>query len=141
MKIVKTKESQEFSCLGEQMADILSVINTESRTLYWYVFDVDYYNHSEEIFKSPISRFDCTEDLINASKKVEQFLSCVFIATKHDNIQWDMEKLPKTEEDKGLQHEEALIEIRAFDTTYFEVYVQEFNVANRLKLAFKIYCT
>ncbi|MBD3920222.1 hypothetical protein H8B09_15760 [Paenibacillus sp. PR3] len=139
LRISKTRESQQFSCLGEQLEDILSVINEDSKPLLWYGLDVDYYEITNGIFNTPISRFIHTKDLIIATRNVEQFLSGVFIASENDITKWDLQNLPKTEEDEGFQIDEAEIEIRAFDTTYYEVYLKNSIVAEKLKLAFHPY--
>ncbi|MFW5436371.1 hypothetical protein [Paenibacillus apiarius] len=141
LRIVKTEETQQFSCLGEQLAEILSAIYEETKACNWYVFDVDCNTHnSEEFFNSPFCRIDSTECLINESKMVDQFLSGVFIAIKGEVAEWNLEHLPTTEEKEGLQHEQALVEIRAFDTSYFEVYGLESKVEEKLKLAFLPFC-
>ncbi|RJG26978.1 hypothetical protein [Paenibacillus thiaminolyticus] len=141
LRIVKTKETQQFSCLGEQLAEILSVIYEQTEACNWYAFDVDFNTpHSEHFFTSPFCRIDSIERLINNSKMVDQFLSGVFIAIKGEVAEWNLEHLPTTEEEEGLQHEQAVVEIRAFDTSYFEVYGLESKVKEKLKLAFLPFC-
>ncbi|WII38262.1 hypothetical protein [Paenibacillus thiaminolyticus] len=141
LRIVKTKETQQLSCLGKQLAEILFVIYEQTEACNWYAFDVDVNTpHSEQFFTSPFCRIDSIELLINKSKMVDQFLSGVFIAIKGEVAEWNLEHLPTTEEEEGLQHEQAVVEIRAFDTSYFEVYGLESEIKEKLKLAFLPFC-
>ncbi|TPE68201.1 hypothetical protein [Halalkalibacterium halodurans] len=74
-----------------------------------------------------------TNRLIDKVKEVIQFESGVFIAIRKDKkINWETDFLPVTEEDEGLQHPFADIEIRAFDYSYFEISGMDFEVEKKI---------
>lgn len=138
LRMTQTADLQEHSCLGEQLAQILTCVLDETKNYSWYVFDIDYYTAvTNKLFSSPICRIDKTIDLIDKVKQVHQFLSGVFIAINREKaINWDVEFLPSTEEEEGLQHDDAELEIRAFDTTYFEIYCMNTVIENKLRSKF-----
>ncbi len=111
-----------------QLADILSILRPFVQECNWYVHDL---NGSSEIALTELFPEDSkgirivtsTEMLIEKVKEVNQFESGVFIAISNDKyIKWDDRELPETEEEEGLQHSSAKIEIRAFDFSYYEIY-------------------
>lgn len=115
----------EVSCLGDQFARILNCIAQETEQLSWYVFDVFGSSHQslDILFPKPYCRIENTVDLINKVKEVVQFQSGVFIGVHRETrVDWDMDILPETEEGEGLQHPSAVIEIRPFDCSYFEIF-------------------
>ncbi|NGP57028.1 hypothetical protein FLT15_01170 [Paenibacillus thiaminolyticus] len=54
-------------------------------------------------------------------KWLTNFFPVYFIAIKGEVAEWNLEHLSTTQEKEELQHEQAIVEIRAFDTSYFEV--------------------
>lgn len=115
----------EVSCLGDQFARILHCIEQGTEQLSWYAFDVFGSSHQSLniLFPKPFCKIENTVDLIMKVKEVVQFQSGVFIAVPSETkINWDVDNLPETEEGEGLQHPSAVIEIRPFDCSYFEIY-------------------
>lgn len=115
----------EVSCLGGQFAEILNCILQETEQLSWYVFDVFGSSHQslDVLFPKPFCEIENTVVLINKVKDVVQFQSGVFIGVHRETrVDWDIDFLPETEEGEGLQHPSAVIEIRPFDFSYFEIY-------------------
>lgn len=127
-----------FCCLGEQMVQILSCIQHETSNLCWYAFDVYGTTHSKELlFPEPFSKIASTEELIKKAKEIVQFESGVFIAIPAEKeIEWDINRLPETEEIEGLQHYEAELEIRPFDVSYFEIYGMDIDIKNKIQSCF-----
>lgn len=126
----------EISCLGEQLVQILTCIQLETSNFTWFAFDVFGGGNqpSEVLFPKPYSVILNTDELINRAKEIAQFHSGVFIGIKKGkDIVWDSGRLPETEESEGLQHPEAEIEIRPFDTSYFEIYGTDINIKNKIK--------
>lgn len=126
--------NEELSCLGSQFAEILTSIKDYTESHDWYIFDVLGTSKSplHELFpKNPqeLCVVSSTDKLIDKVKKVIQFESGVFIAVqKGKKIEWDLEYLPETEEDEGIQHLFADIEIRTFDYSFFEIYTKKIEV-------------
>lgn len=126
----------ELSCLGEQLVKILTCIQHEASNLTWFAFDVFGSGNqpSEVLFPNPFSEISSTDELIKKAKEIVQFHSGVFIGIKKGkDIEWDFNALPETEESEGLQHPEAELEIRPFDTSYFEIYGMDINIENKIK--------
>ncbi|NPC93413.1 hypothetical protein HOO54_14500 [Bacillus sp. WMMC1349] len=138
-------ESSEIICLGKQMAELLLCLKEVEEKLDWYVFDVF---GSTEVGLSvlfpknqsePYSFFSATEDLINAVRQVHQFEKGVFIGIpKGHVVKWNQEFLPETEEGLFIQHCLAQIELRAFDFSYFEIYIDTDSVLTQLKTHYNI---
>ncbi|CAJ1316688.1 hypothetical protein [Paenibacillus nuruki] len=115
----------ENICLGGQLVEIINCIKEETSDLVWFTFDVLASSNQvvKELFPDEYSKFLNTEELIQKANEIIQFYSGVFIGIKKGkHVEWNFDRLPDTEEDEGLQHPEAEIEIRPFDTSYFEVY-------------------
>ncbi|ATH71121.1 hypothetical protein P9F86_09480 [Bacillus altitudinis] len=127
--------NDELSCLGDQLAEILLCIKEFKQDYQWYVFDVFGSTHSSlfELFPSQDLSVMSTDQLIDSVRQVVQFESGVFIGfQKGLQIEWDLNSMPETEEDEGIQHSLADIEIRAFDFSYFEVYGNDVEIEKHL---------
>lgn len=117
--------NEELSCLGDQLAKILFCLKGFKQDYQWFVFDVFGSTHSSllELFPTQDLSAISTDKLIDSVKQIVQFESGVFIGfQKGLQIEWDANSMPETEEDVGIQHSLADIEIRAFDFSYFEIY-------------------
>ncbi|WP_305026103.1 hypothetical protein [Paenibacillus lacisoli] len=89
------------------------------------------------LFPKPYSEILSTDELIKKAKEIVQFHSGVFIGIrKGKEIGWETNTLPETEESEGLQYPEAEIEIRPFDTSYFEIYGMDIIIGNKIKSSF-----
>jgi hypothetical protein len=124
----------------EQFAQLLTCIQQETDQLSWYAFDV--YGSSNQsldtLFPKPYSEISSTVDLIKMVKEIVQFHSGVFIGINKDkNVEWNIDRLPETEEGEDLQHPNAEIEIRPFDTSYFEIYGVDGNIENKILSCFE----
>ena len=134
---------QEFSCLGEQLVQILTCILDETVACNWFVFDLEFGGHQSREILFPIKddvgvcHIEKTDDLIQKAKQVHQFSSGVFVAIKKGiTSNWNPDWLPETEEKEGLQHPDAEIEIRAFDYTCFEIYCTNAGIEEKLTRCF-----
>lgn len=134
LKVRGSEFNEELSCLGWQFAEILISLKDYTKNHDWYIFDVLGTSKSalHELFPRDSQELCIvlsTGELIDKVKRVIQFESGVFIAVQKGNkIYWDFEHLPETEENEGLQHPLADIEIRAFDYSFFEIYSNNIEV-------------
>ena len=128
------------NCLGEQLEKILELIELypSTKNAVWYASDVD---------SSPIP--DCirnfadfipkkigdTSNLILICKNVDQFLSGVFFAFSKD-IGDQLNKGFETEDTSFRDIGDAILEIRAFDTTFFEIYTSDYELARKISERF-----
>ena len=124
---MKIKYNADFQTLGTQLEELLLKIALKVESIAWYVFDTN----NDDSFNEPIDYYENTILLADKVKKIEQFHYGVFIAVGLDEkINWDNDYLPDTEEDEGIQHKKAILEIRAMDTSYFEVYFRDLALAS-----------
>lgn len=130
----------EIVCLGKQLVQILACIQDETSNFTWVAFDVFGSSNqpSEVLFPKPYSEILSTDELILKAKEIVQFHSGVFIGIRKGSkeIEWEIDILPETEESEGLQHPEAEIEIRPFDTSYFEIFGMDIAIGNKIKSSF-----
>jgi hypothetical protein len=76
-------------------------------------------------------------NLIKLSQNVDQFLSGVFFALPKDiGKLWNREF--STEDEPFRDIEDAILEIRAFDTTYFEIYSSNLEIIESLARYFSL---
>ncbi|TVZ37117.1 hypothetical protein P886_1456 [Alteromonadaceae bacterium 2753L.S.0a.02] len=118
------------SCTGEQLALIVKNI-ISYKELRWYASDVSI-NSSERFWADfSIAKPSFVGDsstLICEINQVEQFFSGVFLAVFLKNEKDIILESIETEDEKYRDIGEFDIEIRAFDTTYFEIYSIEPNL-------------
>jgi hypothetical protein len=116
-------DGSEVMCLGSQLAKIVQGIELRLPGLFWYSADVSGSDVDSVKFEAgPRPRLVGTaNDLIVSSNKVTQFYSGVFLACKQLGIDFgEQECFTEDPEDRYLPNVE--IEIRAFDTSFFEIY-------------------
>jgi hypothetical protein len=114
------------SCTGSQLIRILEVIRSFLKDSDWYIADISANNSLSYSF--PFSNSDLPlrvgdiDDLIQFTTQVDQFFSGIFLCVPSSipNPTWS--RSFDTEDEPTEDLEDALIEIRAFDTTYFEIY-------------------
>ena len=124
-------------CLGWQLAKILMNF-TDFKDTKWLVFDVYGTTHDDilQLFITDEAgrvTFDSTESLIVAVEKVIQFESGVFCLVSNSNKIEVEDDSPETESPEGMQIENALLEVRAFDYTFFEVYSHDKEYLEKIK--------
>lgn len=137
--LIKIKGNNAPPCLGEQLINILKEIQPFTKNLIWYACDID----STRL--SPIKNFQSfiprkvgsgnINDMVNLCKNVEQFLSGVFLGLSIDRGN-QLNNKYTSEDDEFRDLGEALLEIRAFDTTYYEIYTNNFIIIEALAPAF-----
>lgn len=125
------------NCLGKQLVSILEVLNPLFKPT-WYVADVEI--NGPMHFKFGLEgwipkRLGNTLEVIKLAQGVDQFLSGVFFALPMDvGPTWNREFA--TEDDLFRDLEEAILEIRAFDTSYFEIYTSDLQIIETLQKYF-----
>ena len=122
--IIEIKQ-RDFACLGEELAEIVSCIEPYCKEGIWYAAHLD--TTSGDNLKierytdfHPLKLGTSTE-LIALAKTIGQFLSGVFLLSPRDQgseLQNDLDTEGEYFRDLG----DAIVEIRAFDTTVYQVY-------------------
>ena len=133
-------KGKEFSCLGSQLGKILEIINEENENYIWYGADVEI--NGRRPFKLGLEgwtpkKIGNIKDLVKLCKAVDQFLSGLFFALPLDQGKTWVREF-STEDEAFRDMEEAIFEIRAFDTTYFEVYSNILGLMKKLSQYFSV---
>lgn len=146
-KILLKKEnfhSDSTVCLGSQLITIVNFLQTILPPHIWYGADIEAID-TRVPSKLHLNSFSLREigadlSLIQICSKINQFLSGIFLAI---NIQQypskGIERLEIGTEDeqfRSLAINGVIIEIRAVDTSFFELYSEEENIVKKLSLKF-----
>jgi hypothetical protein len=102
--------------------------------LEWWIADV-FPNSGTGGSRTP-ERFGSTASLAAWSSGVRQFESGVFIAARPGATPAAVRSTVSSEDDPWLDMAEALVEIRAFDTTYLDVVLADECVASAMHAKF-----
>ena len=114
------------SCTGIQLIRILGAIRDFLNDSDWYISDISTNNSVSGLFSIENSNLPLKvgniDKLIQLTTQVDQFLSGIFLCVPSSiqNPTWSRNF--DTEDEPTEDLEDALIEIRAFDTTCFEIY-------------------
>ena len=113
------------ACLGSQFIEIINFLKKSIPSCTWFAADLDCYgnDHLREFSGYSLKKLGGYSELIKLSEKTVQFLSGVFIAANHSGeMEKAIEVSTEDERFRPIDCDDVLIEIRAFDTSYFEVY-------------------
>lgn len=120
-----------FVCLGSQLKSVIQKLSELIESHIWFCADVDALSPMPEklgIDTFRLKKIGYSSSLINLCENINQFLSGVFIAVKEINQNLKCPDLCVGTEDerfRPLNLDGVLIEIRAFDTSYFELYSED----------------
>jgi hypothetical protein len=129
---------KDVDCLGEQLVAILETIQPYLNGVIWYASDVLATTKPPFILdykKFTPKRVGATTDMITVSHQVDQFLSGVFFALPNDEGDQLNEEYG-TEDEEFRDMRDAVLEIRAFDTSYFEIYANDFDLIHKISRGF-----
>ena len=125
------------TCLGSQLVPILLAVQEWCGKCVWYGSDIELSSpnpHFKDFIGLQLHRIGTTKDVICLVSEAEQFLSGVFVAFADDILGQDIELA--TEDERFREIPNALLEIRAFDTSYFEVYSHDEKIISYLASLF-----
>ncbi len=130
-------------CLGKQVVEIINFLENFLPSLVWYGSDISITANSDTIFLDEKftlytpTKIGTSYDFKKESNKVFQFLSGVFIASEKD-ISWPNSLKIGTEDlFRPIEMNGIILEIRAFDTAYFEVYSDDYELIKRIATHYK----
>jgi hypothetical protein len=131
---------QSVSCTGLQLVEILMILKVRLTDHRWLIADVSTNDGKipAEIIFGQLSIISSTEELIEISSNIDQYLSGIFLSIPMRINNPRMRILLDTEDDPTLDLEDSILEIRAFDTTYFEVYSSELDILRVISNHFKL---
>ena len=117
----------EVICLGSQLTKIIEALKVTLVPHTWYVADVDAYGKTVKkynIASNFLKKIGTDVSLIKICSEIDQFLSGVFLAIKDEFSSRDLDKIEISTEDEQAREiniKGVLLEIRAFDTSFFEI--------------------
>ena len=127
-------KNELICCTGEQLREVLRQISSWVEGCVWHISDVKTNNSVESLASSELEKQRLsTESLNELCSKVDQFLSGIFLAVpaKIDKPQLNTGFLTEDEPTSDLG--DAILEIRAFDTSYFELYTADYELSKELQ--------
>lgn len=127
---------EEVSCTGAQLVKLLQVLKVSGDNFHWFAADIstnDNFIPSFLINGYQPFYVGTTEKLIQASSQINQYFSGIFLAVsqKVKAPIWGVRSF-ETEDEPTDALGDAILEIRAFDTTYFEIYSSDLSVLKLL---------
>jgi hypothetical protein len=133
--------NDEIVCTtGYQLAMILESIKSQISSCIWYGADISVSNSSTSslltLNENP-SVIGNTGELIKFSLQTDQFLSGVFLAVPENIDHPTWLRHPGTEDEPTKDLGDAILEIRAFDTSFFELYSSNSKIIESLTKYFK----
>lgn len=140
----KAFSHDQVVCLGSQLKSIAKNLSELIEPHVWFGADVDAISPMPKklgVASFQLRKIGDSHSLINLCENIDQFLSGVFIAVKEKNQNFKRSELRVGTEDeqfRSLNLDGILIEIRAFDTSYFEVYSDNRILMEKLSKIYKI---
>lgn len=138
----KDVNDENVACTGNQLVLILQEIEDRLPGITWYAVDVLARNHhclelydEKKGTQIPL-KIGSTQDLVKFAAPVSQFESGIFLAvptSTNTNIVWSLNSFD-TEDQEFIQP--AVLIIRAFDTSYFEILSGKIDIIKHLKKRF-----
>ncbi|MDN3506643.1 MAG: hypothetical protein P0S96_05390 [Simkaniaceae bacterium] len=113
---------EEFACTGAQLISVVESLKGRLSSHVWYGADLRGAGHGG------LQRIGADSELIEYCSKVDQFLSGVFLCIDSRYTSQNFQEIALETEDppfRPIDCEGVLLEIRAFDTSYFEIYSED----------------
>ncbi len=140
-------DSDSTACTGNQLTMIISSLKNVLKDYLWYIADIEYnyyninsFDDSKEKLPTPKIKpllIGNSEKLIEYLKNVDQFMSGVFLAVNNidTKIKWPQDIIFDTENPTPYL-EQAEIDIRAIDTSFFEIFTSNEQIMDQLNKSF-----
>lgn len=129
---------EEVNCLGEQLAMLLEHSKSLVNGGVWYACDVDTICDNlkiEHLMDYYPKKIGSVEDLIDLANGIQQFIWGLFFLMPTDcGDQLDVKY--SNEDEQFRDFGKAILEIRAFDTTWLMVYSKDRKIIEGLKERF-----
>lgn len=138
----KAFSPEQVVCLGSQLKSLIKNLSELIEPHIWFGANVDAFSplpRKMGIASFRLEKIGYDSSLILLCEKIDQFLSGVFLAVREKNqhlLYPDLLIDTEDERFRSLNVDGVLIEIRAFDTSYFELYSEDLILMNNIS---KIY--
>lgn len=135
----KLIDGESVSCTGKQMRELLVRVEPWVRNCNWYMLDIKM-NNSVDL---PLGTAQGGQALSEEALRdfcglVDQFTSGIFLAVPRGIPQPALDLDAVTEDEPSSDIGDARLEIRAFDTSYFEIYTPVSELAERLHQLYRV---
>jgi len=134
----------EVICLGSQLISIVSSIKNYLLPHIWYGADVDAVGKGAKKYNLnnfQLSLIGSDLQFINYCSEIDQFIWGDFLCIDSNFISQSFQDIELGTEDEPFRPIKAngiLIEIRAFDTTYFEIYSDNKELITKISKAYNV---
>lgn len=133
----KLIDGESVSCTGKQLKELLVHVEPWVGNCEWYIVDTKT-NNSVDLLTYDAPQTLSGEALRDACARVDQFMAGIFLAVPRGLSQPKLQLDAVTEDEPTSDLGDAVLEIRAFDTSYFEIYTPLPELAERLHRLFKV---
>ncbi len=129
-------------CLGSQMIEIINLLKGVLEPHVWYAADIDAFGKGmsdHNLSFQGIKKIGTDDSLVSICTEIDQFLSGIFIAIREKSCsQSFIEENISTEDEpfRLLKIDGVLLEIRAFDTSFFEIFSENESLIKELSVKF-----
>jgi hypothetical protein len=134
----KIVDGQRVCCLGPQLARIVTILTKCLGEAVWYSTDVDFVGQGFPMPSQNLQLLGRSSRLIELANRVDQFLRGVFLAVDAKSTSPQFRKDMDTEDSIDAEPGDALVEIRTFDTTFFELHTQDGKIAEFIARTFGV---
>ncbi|CUI18075.1 hypothetical protein PNK_p0021 (plasmid) [Candidatus Protochlamydia naegleriophila] len=130
-------------CLGRQVVEIIEFLEDFLPSLIWYGSDISITANADTILLDEKftlytpTKIGTSYDFKKESDKVVQFLSGVFIASEKKILWPNNLKIGTEDLFRPIEMNDIILEIRAFDTSYFEVYSDDYELIKKIATHYK----
>jgi hypothetical protein len=130
--------------LGMQMVSIINFVKNQIPSHIWYAGDVDavWINAQKETFSNiQLTRIGTDLQFIDYCSGIQQFIWGVFVCIDQKYSSQNIIGIELETEDKPFRSIDCngiVIEIRAFDTTYFGIYAEDLELITTISKQYGI---
>ena len=125
-------DGQAISCLGSQLVELVELLNTREGGLTWGVFNLEPLSGAASVAPDGDDRTWSSDDVVRLGRSKDQFLRGVFVAARLGVQTPSFRSDIDTEDPVDVDLRGAIAEIRAFDTSFFEVITESMPIAEYL---------
>ncbi|NET47730.1 MAG: hypothetical protein F6K09_03195 [Merismopedia sp. SIO2A8] len=126
-------------CTGNQLAAVLHALDAVLQDEQWYAADIavnQRFPWASLSSQNQAAHIGNIENLARFATQIDQFLSGIFLAVpSYISPIWN--RSFDTEDEPTHDLGDAILEIRAFDTSYFELYTSNPQIFDLLRASFE----
>jgi hypothetical protein len=131
-------------CLGTQLISIVKSIKDFLPQNVWYGADIDAVGKGARKYNLngiKLNVIGSDSEFIEYCSEIEQFMCGEFLCINGSSLSRNIQNVELETEDepfRSIECDGILIEIRAFDTTCFEIYSEDFDLINKISKTYSV---